>query len=159
MKRLNRKGFTLVELLAVIIILAIVVGITIPAVMSTVSNAKVKAFQTASQTCADWLQRQYDIYSVDPSDTSIDSTLKTKFDGLATTSNPVLTDNLVMACGLKTANIVAASSKFKVTNGRVCLLLAANENGDYAKVGTFTAAGAAGGKDTNYSVGGGCNNY
>ena len=36
MKRLNRKGFTLVELLAVIVILAIVVGITIVTVLKTI---------------------------------------------------------------------------------------------------------------------------
>ena len=35
MKKLNRKGFTLVELLAVIVILAIVVGITLVTVLPT----------------------------------------------------------------------------------------------------------------------------
>ncbi len=39
---MNRKGFTLVELLATIIVLAIVVGITIPIVLSGVNKAKVK---------------------------------------------------------------------------------------------------------------------
>ena len=63
MNKLNKKGFTLVELLAVIIILAIVVGITIPAVLTTTSNAKKKAFQTAANTMADWIDRQYQVYT------------------------------------------------------------------------------------------------
>ena len=38
MKKLNRKGFTLVELLAVIVILAIVVGITLVTVLPTLKS-------------------------------------------------------------------------------------------------------------------------
>ena len=40
----NKKGFTLVELLAVIVILAIIMLIAIPAVLSTLSTAKRKGF-------------------------------------------------------------------------------------------------------------------
>lgn len=68
-KKRKKSGFTLVELLAVIIILAIVVGITIPAVLTTTSNAKAKAFQTAANSVADWVDRQYQVYT-----TGLDST-------------------------------------------------------------------------------------
>ena len=62
--KLNKKGFTLVELLAVIIILAVVVGITIPAVLTAVNDAQKKQFETASKNAADWFDRQYQAYLV-----------------------------------------------------------------------------------------------
>ena len=64
-KNINKKpqkGFTLVELLAVIIILAIVIGITIPAVLTTVKNTRAKALQTAADSLANWVNQQYAMY-------------------------------------------------------------------------------------------------
>ncbi len=61
MKRINNKGFTLVELLAVIIILAIVVGITIPAVLTMVDNARERAASDAAAVVADWVDKQYSL--------------------------------------------------------------------------------------------------
>ena len=61
MKRINNKGFTLVELLAVIIILAIVVGITIPAVLTMVDNARERAGDDAAAVVADWVDKQYSL--------------------------------------------------------------------------------------------------
>ena len=61
MKKLNRKGFTLVELLAVIIILAIVVGISIPAIMTTTKSAKAKAMDTAVEAIQTYMQEQYEL--------------------------------------------------------------------------------------------------
>lgn len=61
-KKTKKKGFTLVELLAVIIILAIVVGITIPAVMTTLESTRKKAFQVAANSMADWVDREYSAY-------------------------------------------------------------------------------------------------
>ena len=61
MKRLNRKGFTLVELLAVIVILAIVVGITLVTVLPTLKKSRQEAFKLTAQTAADYVEKQYQL--------------------------------------------------------------------------------------------------
>ena len=48
----DKKGFTLVELLAVIAILAILVIIALPSVISMYNNAKKQVFLTEAQTVA-----------------------------------------------------------------------------------------------------------
>ncbi len=45
----NKKGFTLVELLAVIVVLAIIMIIAIPAVMTQMNNARVGTFKVYGQ--------------------------------------------------------------------------------------------------------------
>lgn len=42
MKRLNRKGFTLIELMAVIAILVIIMGIALPNITSSIERSKEK---------------------------------------------------------------------------------------------------------------------
>ena len=66
MKKLNRKGFTLVELLAVIVILAIVVGIAIPGVTSVINGAKHSAMETALKTAHGFLKKQFDVSIITP---------------------------------------------------------------------------------------------
>ena len=44
MKKLNKKGFTLVELLAVIVVLAIIMVLTVPAVLSSMNSARQSSF-------------------------------------------------------------------------------------------------------------------
>ncbi len=46
----NKKGFTLVELLAVVVILGLIILVTIPAVNRFILNSKEKAFSFAQES-------------------------------------------------------------------------------------------------------------
>ena len=159
MKKLNRKGFTLVELLAVIIILAIVVGITIPAVLSTVNGAKTKAFHTAAETSADWLERQYQLYTIDSNSDGLNGSWKNSFNSLTAANRQITISDagIIESAGLKTSNI-ASIKAYVSTTGRVCVVLTAQQNGDYYGTGTAKDAKASGTqKGTNFEKGGACN--
>ena len=47
MKKLNKKGFTLVELLAVIVVLAIILGIAATRVIATINKSRMESFDRA----------------------------------------------------------------------------------------------------------------
>ena len=66
----NRKGFTLVELLAVIVILAILMVSAGAAVMSTLNNARVNTFKNEALSALDVADNMYTEISMDASDSN-----------------------------------------------------------------------------------------
>lgn len=135
MKKLNRKGFTLVELLAVIIILAIVVGITIPAVLTTIKNTRDKAFQSSVDEVANWLDRQAQSFTIGDSEVSTtDANYKTKCtDGTTISSNCTVDAVLLAAAGVKPGNYTTTNSTITYNSGtgRYCVKLYGAKAGDY----------------------------
>ncbi len=153
MKKLNRKGFTLVELLAVIIILAIVVGITIPAVLTTTKRAKEKTYLSAADNAADWFDRQYQALT-----TGVGTLGMTKVDGnflsacgndgslcfsekefnleTATGDDLKIAKGIVSSAGLQVSDIKVMTVKINSGTGRTCVELIASSNGDYANLVT-----------------------
>jgi len=118
MKKLNRKGFTLVELLAVIVILAIVVGITLVTVLPTLQKTRQDAFEVTAQTAADTIEKQYQLSLIGQ------ETTLTKF---GTSTSPVaFTAATIESVGLKPENYVAGSYYVNSTTGRACVVLYAS---------------------------------
>lgn len=116
MKRLNRKGFTLVELLAVIVILAIVVGITLVTVLPTLKKSRQSAFNLTAQTAADYYEKQYQLYITVPSESIWKNGLEE--------SGAVDYDK----AGLKESNYTNGTYSIDTSTGRVCVKLTRNSD-------------------------------
>ena len=137
MKRLNRKGFTLVELLAVIVILAIVVGITLVTILPTLKKSRQEAFELTAQTAADFVEKQYQLSLIG------EATTLASFPTTAT----ALTSTQVQAAGLKPENYVYGTYQVNSSTGRACVkLYASTKITEGAKVNTI-------GSTTSYVAG------
>lgn len=137
MKKLNRKGFTLVELLAVIVILAIVVGITLVTVLPTLQKSRDKAFQLTADTAAEYYQKQYDLYTTG-----------------YITSFATSGDVDYVAAGLKASNYKSGYYNIDTTTGRVCVQLERATKTDNEAAEYYDSTGSQGDGTT---LSGACN--
>ena len=148
MKRLNRKGFTLVELLAVIVILAIVVGIALTTVLPTLKKSRQSAFELTAQTAEDFLEKEYQLYVIGETST-IPSDILTSFKGLTFTGTPAKSANVnftktsISEAGLKPGNYISGTWYIIQSSGRVCVQLVAATN-DNANTNNLNGQKAAG---------------
>lgn len=123
MKRLNRKGFTLVELLAVIVILAIVVGITLVTVLPTLQKSRQEAFELTANTAADYLEKQYQLSLV--GDLAGDNADITFSGSILTTAGATITAQDYARAGLKAGNYKTGTWSIDPSSGRACVKLTA----------------------------------
>lgn len=133
MKRLNRKGFTLVELLAVIVILAIVVGITLVTVLPTLKKSRQEAFNLTAQTAADYVEKQYQLSLVGSNISG--NTLEITDFGTSTKPHDISDEEFEKA-GLKASNYDCTNNKvctwyINESTGRACVKLTRSTTGEY----------------------------
>ncbi len=116
MNKLNRKGFTLVELLAVIVILAIVVGIALTTVLPTLKKSRQNAFELTADTAADFFEKQYSLYLIGENTYDFSS-------GLSGTMG----ENEFKSAGLKASNYTSTGNTWSIdeNSGRACVHLIA----------------------------------
>ncbi len=70
-KKLNKKGFTLVELLAVIVVLAIILVITVPMILNTMGSAKSDSFDASLNTVVNYYREQLSLASLGRAESSV----------------------------------------------------------------------------------------
>ena len=101
----KRNGFTLVELLAVIVILAIILVIAVPQIMSTIDNARLGAFRSTAKLLVSQAEKQYLV------EQTLGSTITTQYADKAACSNLAKLDGNYSDCNITVDSNGAATVK------------------------------------------------
>lgn len=137
MMKLNNKGFTLVELLAVVVILAVVMGIAANSVLSSMNNSRKGSLQNSAKSVSQAFQTKYSEAMVTQSLNNIYGDILGdgyNFVG-ASTENPVfyqLAKNLENELNL-------SSSTYKLVESGATTALTAAADGSYSISNSFIA--------------------
>ena len=111
----KRNGFTLVELLAVIVILAIILVIAVPQIMDTINSAREASLESSVKMVAAQAENQYTVSQTlgTDFDTEDGNCLTAKWAGLNTTDYASCTYSIDTATGEATVEIKGkADGKF-----------------------------------------------
>ena len=178
MRKLNKKGFTLVELLAVVVILALVMGIAATSMLSTMNSSRKSTLHSAAQTAAanlnGWVAD--DLLITDNSKQKLGNTFIQNTQGSAAANTWICLDNtnldinnggatnksLLNALGLNSSDFIITGSAPSLSGGSytvaatTCSALRYNSNtGGYEFFLNATSTGkyyvAADGATGNYA--------
>ena len=150
----EKKGFTLVELLASVLILALIVIIVVPLTLNSLNKAKEKQLENSVSVLEVWLGKQYDLYKFNESSASIDfinfceqspeSTLSCRSnigvrsgsDESATISLSLSNENtnaikLLKASGLNPNNFSYVKVNYNNNYNKLCVNLTASDSGEF----------------------------
>lgn len=132
-KKLNNKGFTLVELLAVVVILALVMGLTVTSMLNTMNSSRKSTLHSASQTLTsnlnNWVvedQLATDVSNQMLGNTFITYTQSTNADkwicldntNIKNITNKGKSTSLLTALGLNATDIVISSKTPALSSGK-----------------------------------------
>lgn len=134
--KINKKGFTLVELLVVIVILAVIMVITIPTVLGSMNKAKQSAFNTIGETMIKYLESNYQNCKIGNKEIA-------KFDeDLFDINNNCelqsgnLSEKLIVNSGYSTDDIETVEIN-NLGDGKFSVMLSPKSSGKFSSVNTF----------------------
>lgn len=114
-KQKNNKGFSLVELIVVIAIMAVLVGVLAPQLMKYVEKSREA---TDIQNC-DSIASALKAYYADKEDQTDDVTINVKSTGVSETSDPAVKDAGMVKTKLKGKNWSNIAIKYKPADGSI----------------------------------------